>query len=328
MLKLGRISLDVPFFQAPLSGYSDRPMRLLARQFGSPLTFTGVLLDKIALHPKAVKKLQFQPGDDEHPVGVQILGSEPETMARAAAGFEKIGYDLIDLNFACPAPKVLRRGRGGALLAKPEQVMEIYRRVRSAVSCPVLMKLRTGYDGSEASRENFWRICRDAQHQGVDAITIHGRTVGQKYRKTADWEIIAEVKKRFPQMTVIGSGDLFDAETAVERLKSSGVDGVIIARGAIGNPWIFRDACALFQGRPKPDPPGITEQGQIMLRHFELIAEMREMVKAVRYFRKFAVGYCRRHPNRKMVQIELMAAKNKDEVLATIKRWYGVGPSS
>ena len=324
MLKLGDISLDMPFFQAPLSGYSDYPMRRLAREYGAPLTFTGVMLDKIALHPKAVKKLKFNPGDDEHPVGAQLLGSDPETMARAAAGFESIGYDLIDLNFACPAPKVIRRRRGGYLLNMPDTIIQIYRRVREAVKCPVTMKLRIGMGHKGELRDNFWKVCEQASDEGIDALAIHGRTVNKKYRGTADWDIITEVKQRFPQTTVIGSGDLFDAETAVERYKSSGIDGVIIARGAIGNPWIFRDIRALIEGKPTLPEPSITEQGQVMLQHFEMVLQRQKMIKAVRYFRKFTVRYCRRHPQRKKVQMALMAAQNKDQVFAEIKKWYEV----
>jgi nifR3 family TIM-barrel protein len=328
VLKIGNISIDMPFFQAAISGYSDRAMRVLARQYGAPLTLTGVMLDKIALHHKAAKKLLFRPGDDEHPVGAQILGSEPKTIAAAAAVFEKMGYDLIDLNFACPAPKVLRRGRGGALLTRPNVVMETYRRVRQAVNCPVIMKLRAGFDSSEAAQEDFWSICRQAAAERVDGLVVHGRTVAQKYRKEANWEIIAEVKRTVGPTLVFGSGDLFDAETAVERFKASGVDGMIIARGAIGNPWIFQELRALYKGGEKGQAPGLLEQGTVMLRHFEMICQIRKTIKAVRYFRKFAVGYCRRHPQRKQVQMALMGAKTGDEVLAVIKQWYGVAPLS
>lgn len=325
MLKIGDISLDMPFFQAPLSGYSDYPMRRLARQYGAPLTFTGVMLDKIALHPKAVRKLKFNPEADEHPVGAQILGADPKTMAQAAKGFESIGFDLIDLNFACPAPKVLRRGRGGFLLNKPDTAIEIYRRVREAVKCPVMIKLRIGFGSSDGTRDNFWKVCQQAASDGIDALSIHGRTVKAKYRGNADWDIIKKVKQRFPQTTVIGSGDLFDAETAVERFISSGVDGIIIARGAIGNPWIFRDIRAIIEGKPAPPAPGITEQGRVMLRHFEMVLQRQKMIKAVRYFRKFTIRYCRRHPQRKKVQMALMAAQDQNQVLAEIKKWYGVG---
>jgi tRNA-dihydrouridine synthase B len=325
MLKLGNINLDVPFFQAPLSGYSDRAMRVLASKYGAPLTYTGVMLDKIALYRKAFDRLYSRPGADEGPVGAQILGSDPETMAVAAESFANIGFDLIDLNFACPAPKVLRRHSGGYLLKEPETAIRIFQYVRKSVSCPVSIKLRTGFDNSQESLDKFWQICQGAVAEGVDAIIIHGRPVKKLYRDRSDWEIISDVKREFTQATIIGSGDLMNAETVVERLKTSGLDGVIIARGAIGNPWIFKEIRALWEGRPKPEGPGLTEQGEVYLRHYELIAETRPMKKSVRYFRKFAVGYSRHHPERKKVQADLIAARTKDELYAAVRKWYGVG---
>ncbi|MFQ5687776.1 MAG: tRNA dihydrouridine synthase [Candidatus Scalindua sp.] len=325
MLKLGNLSLDVPFFQAPLSGYSDRAMRILACKYGAPLTYTGVMLDKIALHRKAFDRLYSRPGVDEGPVGAQILGSNPETMAIAAESFANIGFDLIDLNFACPAPKVLRRFSGGYLLKEPEKAIKILQYVRKSVSCPVTIKLRTGFDNSRESLDKFWQICQGTVAEGVDAIIIHGRPVKKLYRNISNWQIISEVKREFPHATIVGSGDLMDAKTVVERLKTSGLDGVIIARGAIGNPWIFKEARALWEGRPKPEGPGLAEQGEVFLRHYELIAEMRTMKKSVRYFRKFAVGYSRHHPVRKKVQADLIAARSRDELYSAVREWYGVG---
>ncbi|MHC4320955.1 MAG: tRNA dihydrouridine synthase [Planctomycetota bacterium] len=324
MLKLGDISLDVPFYQAPLSGYTDRAMRVLAHKHGAPLTYTGVILAKIALHKKAFNRLFFQPRADEGPVGAQILGGDPETMAEAAASFSNVGFDLIDLNFACPAPKVLRRQSGGYLLKEPETAIKIIQSVRNTVSCPVTIKLRAGFDKSQESMDKFWQICQGAVAEGVDALIIHGRSVKELYRDKGDWDIISEVKRRFPQATIIGSGDLMDAETIVERLKSSGLDGVIIARGAIGNPWIFNETRALWEGRPKPEKPDLTEQGEVFLRHYEMIAETRPMLKSIRYFRKFAVGYSKHHPQRKKVQADLIAAKTKDELYTAVMEWYGV----
>jgi len=325
MLKLGDISLDVPFYQAPLSGYTDRAMRVLAHKYGAPLSYTGVMLAKIALHKKAFNRLYSRPGVDEGPVGAQILGGDPETMAEAAASFVNVGFDLIDLNFACPAPKVLRRLCGGYLQKDPETAIEIIRFVRNAVSCPVTIKLRTGFDKSRESLDKFWQICQGAVAEGINAIIIHGRSVKELYRNKGDWEIISEVKRQFPQATIIGSGDLMDAETVVERLKTSGLDGVIIARGAIGNPWIFNETRALWEGRSKPARPSLTEQGEVYLKHYELIAETRPMLKSIRYFRKFSVGYCKHHPQRKMIQADLIAARNRDELYAAVKKWYGVG---
>jgi tRNA-dihydrouridine synthase B len=322
MLKLGHISLDVPFFQASLSGYSDYAMRRMALDFGSPLTFAGVMLAKSAAHPGVAEKPAFIPRDDEHPVGAQILGTEPQVMAKAAKELINVGYDLIDLNFGCPAPKVLRRGRGGYLLKEPEKVIAIYRCVRGAVDCPVLMKLRIGFDKSEQSRENFLEIVSKVSAAGVDALIIHGRSVQQRFRGTADWECLARLKNQFPKVTIIGGGDLFEAEAIVERMNSTGVDGVVIARGAVGNPWIFRNLRAVFDGGGPLEPPGIEEQGRVILRHFELVSELYEAEKAIRYFRKFIVGYCKLHPERKKAQQGLLTANDRKELLAAVKKWY------
>ncbi len=324
MLKLGNISLEVPFYQAPLSGYTDRAMRVLAHKYGAPLTYTGVILAKIALHKKAFNRLYYQPRTDEGLVGAQILGGDPETMAKAAAAFSNVGFKLIDLNFACPAPKVLRRYSGGYLLKDPETAIKIARSVRNSVSCPVTIKLRTGFDKSQESMDKFWQICQGAVDEGIDALIIHGRSVKELYRDKADWEVVSEVKRQFPHVTIVGSGDLMDAETIVRRIKTSGLDGVIVARGAIGNPWIFNETRALWEGRSIPAKPDLAEQGEVYLRHYEMIAESRPMLKSVRYFRKFAVGYSKHHPERKKVQADLIAAKSRDDLYSAVKKWYGV----
>jgi len=305
-----------------LSGYSDLPMRMMSQRYGAPLTFSGLMLDKSTVHRKVLQKPEYLLTGQEHPIGGQILGSEPEMMARAAKILQDMGHDIIDLNFACPAPKVLRRGRGGSLEQKPELVAEIYRQVRQAITCPVMMKLRIGYDESEAAYEDVLRICRQAAEDGVDALAIHGRTVGQRYRGKANWDAISDIRRRFPGMTVIGSGDIFTAEDVVERLASSGVDGVVIARGAIGNPWIFREAKALLEGREKPPPPTIVEQGQAIKEHLAMVMQVYPARKVVAYFRKFTVHYSKRHPERKSVLHDLIQAKTIESLQDTIEKWY------
>lgn len=324
MLRFGSLQLDMPFIQAPMAGYTDHPMRILAKRFGCPLTFTGVMLDKIALHPKALKKPKFLPMDNEHPVGAQVLGDEPKVMAQAAKKFIDIGYDLVDLNFACPAPKVLRRERGGHLMQKPQLIRETFLRTRELVETPVFMKIRTGFDKSAAAEEDFWTICQNAAADGVDMLVIHGRMVVQKYRGKSDWTRIIEAKKHFPALTIFGSGDILTPETAVNRVNETGIDGVIVARGAIGNPWIFRDIRALWNGDEKPPPPTPAEQGQVMLEHFEMICAARPERKAIPYFRKFLSGYCKRHPERKKTLVAMMAIKSKDGVVEAIRQRYGL----
>ncbi len=321
-LKLGTLALDVPFFQASLSGYSDHAMRTLARRFGCPFTMTDVMLDKSVIHPQFQSKACFRPGDDEHPVGAQILGKTPATMARAAHSLEAAGYDLIDLNFACPAPKVLRRGRGGALLDHPDAAIDILKAVRDAVRCPVLMKLRIGMNHSARSRDCFWEIVTRSIEQEVDALVIHGRTVSEMYRGKSDWDTVAEVKSRFPAATIIGSGDIFDPPATFELMKRTGLDGFVVARGAIGNAWIFRDLRCVWENRPLPPPPDLAEQRLIMLEHLDRVSSGHAEKWAVNYFRKFVIYYTRRHPKRKHVLLALLKARTRAEVEAGINAWY------
>jgi len=321
-LKLGSLTLDVPFFQASLSGYSDYAMRTLARRFGCPFTMADMILDKSATNPRVLRKACFRPGADEHPIGAQIVGKTPATMAAAARALVAAGYDLMDLNFACPVPKVLHRGRGGALLDDPDTIIDIFKAVRNAIACPVLMKLRIGFDHESRSLDYFWEIVTRSIEQGVDALVIHGRTVSERYRGKADWDLPAAVKSRFPHATIVGSGDIFDAAATVELMKKTGLDGFVVARGAVGNPWIYRDLRCVWENRPIPPPPDLAEQRLVMLEHFERILQCYPEYKAVRRFRKFMVGYARRHPERKSAQMSLMSAKTRAEVETGIDTWY------
>jgi tRNA-dihydrouridine synthase B len=321
-LKLGGLVLDVPFFQASLSGYSDHSMRTLARRFGCPFALTDVMLAKSVTYPQVLAKACFQPGEDEHPVGAQILGKTPATMARAACALVAAGYDVIDLNCACPAPKVLRRGRGGALLNHPDLVIDILKAVRDAVPCPVLMKLRIGMNHSAQAQDSFWEIVSRSIENGVDALVIHGRTVSERFRGKADWDALAAVKARFPAATIVGSGDVFDPVAAVDLLKRTGLDGFVVARGAIGNPWIFRDLRCVWEGRPAPDPPGLAEQRLVMLEHLDRVLQGYPEKWGIGYFRKFMIYYVRRHPKRKQVVLTLIKAKTRAEVEAGINAWY------
>jgi tRNA-dihydrouridine synthase B len=321
-LQLGSLTLDVPFFQASLSGYSDYTMRHFARRFGCPFALTDVMLAKSMAEPRVLRKACFRPGIDEHPVGAQILGRTPATMAKAAHDLVAVGYDVIDLNFACPAPKVLRRGRGGALLSKPDAAIEIVKAVREAVSCPLLAKLRIGTNHQPQAQENFWEIATRAIDEGIDALVIHGRTVSERYRGKADWDILAKVKARFPKTTIIGSGDIFDPQATVDLMKRTGLDGFIVARGAIGNPWIFRDLRCVWEGRPVPPGPDLAEQKAVMLEHFHRVLCGYPEKRAIGYFRKFMIRYARLHPKRKQVTITLMKAETRAAVEAGIDALY------
>ncbi|MCD4831613.1 MAG: tRNA-dihydrouridine synthase family protein [Anaerohalosphaeraceae bacterium] len=300
-------------------------MRTLARQFGCELTFSGVLLAKSACHRPLFNKANYRITDDEHPVGAQILGTEPDVMALAAKTLRDVGYDCICLNYACPAPKVLRRGRGGAMLKTPALAIEIFKRVREAVDCPITVKIRTGFGKASEEQENFWEICEKLIAENIDAITVHPRAVTQAYRGKADWELSAKLKGKFPHATILGSGDLFEAVDVINKLKASGLDGVAIARGAIGAPWIYRQLTDVLDGKIGDEiySPSVKEQGEIILAHYEMLSKLYYVQKSVKYFRKFLANYCKAHPQRKKVHRELMMANTGDELREIIKEFYG-----
>jgi len=323
MLKIGKIQITNPFIQAALAGYTDRAMRMLARKFGCELVFSGVILDKCTSYKPLFERPNYIIKDDEHPIGAQLLGTEPEQMATAAKNMVKTGYDIIDLNFACPAPKVLRKARGGALMAEPQKVLEIFKTVRDAVSCPVMMKLRIGTDDSAQAKENFWYIAENAVKSGVDGIILHGRTVEQRFKGFANWETIKQFKEKFPQTTIIGSGDLFDPSDIVNKFKTAGVDGVAVARGAIGKPWIFRQIADVVEGKAEIYKPDLKTQGQIILEHFDMLKELYDARKCIWYFRKFLSKYCTSHNTIKKARREFVAIRDEAHLREIIARLYG-----
>ena len=322
MLKIGKIELEFPVIAAPLSGYTDTAMRMLNRRFGCELTFGGLMLDKSTAYRKVLRKPEFQVIPEDHPVGGQICGTEPEVMAKAAVALTEYGYDLVDLNFACPAPKVVRRGRGGALMQEPEVVKAIIERVRDAVSCPLSIKIRRGYNNSPESLGAFWQICESAVNAGVDAIYVHGRTTMQRYHGESNWEIIGELKSKYPQAVIIGSGDLMTGDDIARRMAETKIDGVIAARGMIGNPWIFQEAKAALAGEPKPVEPTLEEQYEVLTDHLGMILQYSDEHGAIRYFRKFLSKYARRHPKRKKLIVEAFNAGKMDAFRAVLKKWY------
>jgi tRNA-dihydrouridine synthase B len=324
-MQIGKLNFKRPMLQAALSGYTDRAMRTLARRFGCELAFSGVMLDKSACHKSVMRMKNYQIRDDDHPIGGQLLGTDPKIMAQAAENFVAQGYDVIDLNFACPAPKVLRRGRGGAMLGNPDLIIEIFKTVRDVVKVPLMMKLRIGVDESEKAREDFWRVCEQAIAGGVDALIVHGRTTSQYFRGKADWTVIAELKKKYPQTTIIGSGDLFEPDDIIAKMKSTGIDGVAVARGAIGRPWIFRQIIDTLEGKTEFYQPDVSEQGRIIVDHLDLLGELYEPKKRVWYFRKFLAHYSKYHAGEKRkLKMQLVGAANEEELRAVIKNHYNV----
>ena len=218
-------------------------MRRIARRFGAAYTLCEVMLDEFVVNvTKGNKAKRFlRVGDNEHPCGAQLMGAVPETFPPAALKLVAAGFDVIDLNFGCPVKKVLGRCRGGFLLSDPPTALAIVAKVRDALPAdvPLTVKMRRGMDDSQESRDKFFEIFDGVFRLGAVAVTVHGRTVRQRYEGTSSREFLAEVKRHAGNRTVLGSGDLFTARDCLDLLSVTGVDGVAVARGAIGNPWIF-----------------------------------------------------------------------------------------
>jgi nifR3 family TIM-barrel protein len=325
-IQLGPVAIEFPAVQAALSGYSDWPMRVIARRLGAPYTLCEVLLDLFVVNVvKGPKRRRFLcVTDDEHPCGAQLMGDAPEQFAAAATTLVAAGFDVIDLNFACPVKKVLGRCRGGYLMSQPQIALDIVARVRDALPphVPLTIKLRRGMDDSAESRDNFFAIFDGAFARGAVAAAVHGRTVRQRYEGRSSWEFLREVKLHAGARTVLGSGDLFTPQDCLDMMSQTGVDGVTIARGAIGNPWIFAQVRALAAGRVLA-PPSLRQQREIMAEHYRLAEEFYGPKYTFGRMRKFGIKYSRLHPQAEQVRDAFVGIGSLADWQAVLDRWYG-----
>jgi len=325
-LAIGPIQLDFPVVQAALSGYSDWAMRVIARRLGAPYTLCEVMLDRFVTEVSMGRRgrRHLQVTNEEHPVGAQLMGANPQDFGPAAARLVTAGFDVIDINFGCPVRKVLGRCRGGYLLGQVETALEIVSRVRTCVPphVPVTVKMRRGLDDTGESREKFYRIFDGAFERGVAAITVHGRTVEQKYVGPSRWAFLREVKRHAGARVVLGSGDLFTAQACVDMLRQTGVDGVTAARGAIGNPWIFGQARSLAAGLPMPDPPSVFQQRAVIAEHYRLAEELYGPRHCGRQMRKFGIKYSQLHPRAQAVRDAFVAVARPGQWITVLDEWY------
>jgi nifR3 family TIM-barrel protein len=324
-LAIAGVPIGFPVVQAALSGYSDGPMRIVARRLGAPYTVAEVLVDRFVLDLKDRGRTRHRllVTDEEHPVGGQLMGSDPGQFGPAALKLVAAGFDVIDINFGCPVKSAVGGCRGGYHLSQPAVALEIISRVRDAVpeQIPVTLKMRRGIDDSAESRDRFYRILEGAFALGVAAVTVHGRTVEQKYVGPSNWDFLKEVKRHAGAKTILGSGDLFTAAACLEMLAYTGVDGVSVARGAIGNPWIFAQARALAAGLPLPEPD-LAEQRRVLQMHCELCLAVGDAARAASTMRMFGIKFARMHPQHAEVRDAFAVAKNLDDWRRVLDRWY------
>lgn len=334
-LRIGSLQIGFPVVQAALSGYSDWPMRMLAREHGASYSLCEVMLDQflVALRDRAKNRHYLFNSESEQPVAGQLMGAEPEQFAQGAKRLAEAGFAVIDINFGCPVKKVLGRCRGGFHLSQPKVALEIVRRTRDILppETPVTVKMRRGLDDTQESRDRFYEIFEGAFAVGVSAITVHGRTVLQRYNGPSRWEFLRELKAAYPSYTVLGSGDLFTADDCIRMMLETGVDGVTVARGAIGNPWIFEQCRALAAGLPLPPPPSVHRQRDVMLRHWDL-AEQLYGEKAGALLRKFGIKYSASHPQHLEIRSDFTKVRTRGDWQAVLEKWYaedlpGIFPS-
>jgi nifR3 family TIM-barrel protein len=294
-MKIGPIDVPTPVVLAPMAGVTNAPFRRLCRQFGGGL-YVSEMISARALcerNEKTAKLASF--ADDETPRSLQLAGVEPQSMG-AAVGYlvDEDRVDHIDLNFGCPVRKVTRHGGGGALPYKRKLFAAVVAAaVENAGAVPVTVKMRVGIDDDHLTFLDAGRIAEDL---GVAAVALHGRTVSQLYSGAADWSTIARLKETITSIPVLGNGDIWEAQDALDMIEQTGCDGVVIGRGCLGRPWLFGQLAAALDGEPVPEPPTISEVVPVMLEHAKELAAWFGDGKGAREFRKHTSWYLKGYP--------------------------------
>jgi nifR3 family TIM-barrel protein len=274
-------------FLAPLAGISNLPFRLIARSLGCALAYTE-MISANGLIRKTAKTFEYlKTCADDHLLGAQVFGADPEIVAQASRIIADNGADLIDINMGCPVKKVIKTGSGAILMKDPDLVARIVTSVKKAVQIPVTVKIRSGWRGGSI---NAVEIARIAEDSGADAITIHGRTADQGYSGKADWKIIAEVKKAV-KIPVIGNGDIWHPQDAVKMLRETSCDAVMVGRGALGNPWIFKGIIQACSGQMENYLPSLDQRQKMIKNHWEMEAQFLGSKLADKRFRKHLLWY-------------------------------------
>lgn len=292
-MNIGNIELSAPLALAPMAGITDLPFRLICRRLGCGMTVSEMVSAKGLLYKNVKTTEMLRIDDGERPTAIQLFGSVPAELAEAARMVEASGADMIDFNMGCPVPKIVNNGEGSALMKNPQLAHDILAAMVKAVKIPVTVKFRAGWD--DANR-NAVEIARAVEAAGVSAVAVHGRTRQQFYEGKADWSIIADVKQAV-SVPVFGNGDIFTVADGLRMLEQTGCDGLMIGRGADGNPWLFTALAAALRGEQLPQPPSLKERLAQAAEHLEMLIAYKNEVVAVKEMRRHISAYLKGMPH-------------------------------
>lgn len=285
--KIGNVQMENPFVLAPMAGVTDLAFRKLCKEQGAGLLCMEMVSAKAISFKNKNTQALMEIHESEHPVSLQLFGSEPELMAEVAKSIEERPFEILDINMGCPVPKVVNNGEGSALLKNPELIRKIVKEVSGAISKPVTVKVRIGFEGYPVDVVEIAKMVEDA---GAAAIAVHGRTRQQYYSGVADWDAIRRVKEAVT-IPVIGNGDVDSPKKAEALMKETGCDAVMIGRAVRGNPWIFREMNHYFQTGELMDRPSIEEVSEMILRHTREQIELKGEFTGIREMRKHVAWY-------------------------------------
>ena len=286
-LKIGSVELPNNLILAPMAGVTDLPFRLLCREQGAGLLCMEMVSAKAIYYRNRNTEALLTIHEQEPPVSLQLFGSDADIISEMAKQIEERPFSILDLNMGCPVPKVTGNGEGSALMKDPKLVEEIVRKTVRAIRKPVTVKIRKGFDEGHI---NAVEIAKIAEANGASAVAVHGRTREQYYSGKADWDIIRQVKEAV-KIPVIGNGDVVSPETAEAMLQETGCDGIMIGRGAQGNPWLFRQILHWMETGEKEEKPTIEEIKTMILRHARLLEEYKGTYTGIREMRKHVAWY-------------------------------------
>lgn len=318
-LHIGAVTIENPVILGPMAGVTDLPFRVLCHEHGAGLVCTEMVSAKAILYHNRNTEDLMRTDEREHPVSLQLFGSNPEDVSEAAAMIEDRPFETFDFNMGCPVPKVVNNGEGSALMKNPELAGRIISAVVKKVKKPVTVKIRTGFDKEHINAVEVAKILEDA---GASAIAVHGRTRSQFYSGEADWNVIRQVKEAV-SIPVIGNGDIRSPEDAEKMIRETGADGVMIARAAEGNPWIFSRTSAWLASGKKLPGPTVKELQDTILRHAAMMIECKGERIAVREMRKHVSWYTAGYPDSAALRRIINTAENFSEMQEMLGDFFG-----